>query len=84
MKCKTCKDKKEIITGFTTLDNKPPTKPCPKCNGTGKELEVLKQFSKKDIELVVDRCFHAYASSYRTEAVEMARELFEEQQNGGK
>jgi hypothetical protein len=63
---------------------------CPDCHGTGEqpEEEVIKpneyvephkyRLSQNDVELIVDRCFHAYASSYRTEAVKMAAELLEE------
>jgi len=40
-------------------------------------MEVKEEWIKDKILRIVDACFHAYASSYRAEARDMAKEIWD-------
>lgn len=42
---------------------------------TNETAQEIKGVSENKVLSIVDACFHAYASSYRTEAIEMAKSL---------
>ena len=44
-------------------------------NGAADKIEELEKESEANALEIVDRCFHAYASSFRTDAKELAQEI---------
>ena len=44
-------------------------------NGAADKIDKLEKASEPNTLEIVDRCFHAYASSFRTDAKELAQEI---------